>query len=297
MMLTFLLAARKYLKLNIILYYIILLALVIGLFFSGSKGFFTGTIIIFSYLIFKTKWREILEFLLILSLVFFLAKSYTNTLIRYYESYFKNTTIITFYNKTLGKRYGEFYEKTEENIKEIENFRKMKLMNSQKEATKENNSNSLGIKETTQAKEKTSEVLPKEKEIKIDGKDYRFNFEDGNLSDALKVVYSHFLIGVGFVSNVNYGDSMVVHLLVRGGIIGICFYLGFLFVISRELYKTSFTDAQSKAFSEAWIVVCIIFLTGGLAYPSFVQDRTGDIFWWLAAILAMKQPSARPSFS
>ena len=112
-------------------------------------------------------------------------------------------------------------------------------------------------------------------------------YDLGYLNSSAEVIMDHPVFGVGYVSNVNSGDSMLVHLLVRGGVVGCLYFLIFIILLVRRVGLVGeVIRGDTKWICEAWMVTASIFLIGGIGLPTFIQDRTGDIFWWLGALLA-----------
>ena len=114
--------------------------------------------------------------------------------------------------------------------------------------------------------------------------------EKGYLTEAVDVLKKWPIIGVGYVSNVSSGDSMFLHCMIRGGIVGSIFFLIFLILVIRQvILRGKGDDSETKALREAWVFVAVIFLVGGVGFPTFIQDRTGDVFWLTGALLCFSR--------
>ena len=61
-------------------------------------------------------------------------------------------------------------------------------------------------------------------------------------------------------------------------------YFLFLISVSVKVYYLN-KNRDTKEYAFAWIICALIFTISGIAYPSFIQDRTTDIFWWIGALL------------
>jgi hypothetical protein len=82
-----------------------------------------------------------------------------------------------------------------------------------------------------------------------------------------------------------------VHVLVRGGALGLVLYIAFIFHMAAAVYRANRKNPETRPFAVAWILACAIFFIGGAAYPTFIQDRSGDVFWWLGALLLFTKGS------
>jgi len=269
LVLSLLIFARKSLNFNRYMYYILLTLNMIALVYSGSKGLFVAIFFFILILGILKKWQTLNRVILIITISLLIGYNYSHSLTRMYLSYVDFKDIRVLFNKSLGQRFGKFHV---DKPKQLENQTK-KTVNKSVDTTNLH---------------KSSDIQPQTKSDIIDktAVKKKFEFNDGNLSSALKVVNRNKLIGVGFVSNVDYGDSMLINLLVRGGIIGVILYLFFIIVVSIKIYLYN-KNLNTKEYALAWIVCTLIFTVSGIAYPSFIQDRTTDIFWWIGALLMM----------
>ena len=232
---------------------------IIGLFiivFAGiqsiSKIYLGAFVIILVYLLLRKRWRTVLLGLLL----FILAFSVTTFINPYASHCFRAnmisvSTSMSFYNQWLGPRFGAI------------NIGKDKAVVSEDKA-----------------------VVSEDKAVVSEDKAV-MTYKPGYLTDAMNVVNKHRILGVGYISNVSSGDSMFLHLMVRGGIIGSLFFLTFLILLIRRVILLGKGDnSDVKSLREAWVLTAFIFLISGIGLPTFIQDRTGDVFWWTGALLA-----------
>ncbi len=245
LIISFMLIGKRSLNFHYLIYYPVLFLTILGLFFSGSKAVFSSLFVLMSYFIITRKWKVIISVIVGIALSLSIAGLFSEHLLSGYKTYVNQKSFISFYNKFLGKRFGAF-------------------------AKEQNNGT---IKNPSDLCNKNS------------GKDIQYKFEPGNLNKTFEVIYKNLFFGVGYVSDVNYGDSMIIHLLVRGGVTGFLLYLIFLYKLCLLIYKRNKDEPLMCEYSNAWIVSCAIFIVAGIAFPSFVQDRTGDVFWCLGALL------------
>jgi hypothetical protein len=119
----------------------------------------------------------------------------------------------------------------------------------------------------------------------IDDSRYSYNdysdIGEGYLTDFKKILKDHPIIGVGYVL-VKSGDSMLNHLIVRSGILGSILFTLFLMLIFRKIYL------EKSEYTVFLIIIFTTFLIGGIAFPTYIQDRSGDLFWLI--ILTFSTP-------
>lgn len=268
--LSLLIFTRKSLNFNRYIYYILLTFNMIALVYSGSKGLFVAIFFFILTLSILKRWKSLSQVILIVILSLFIGHNYSRSLMKTYLSYVDFKDVRVLFNKSLGQRFGTFH------IDQPKPLKNRTKQNVSKSATATQQNQSAQIPQ-----QKINPHIINKPDIKN-----QFEFNDGNMSSALKVVNRNKLIGVGLVSNVDYGDSMLINLLVRGGIIGVILYLFFIIVVSIKIYLYN-KNLNTKEYALAWIVCTLIFTVSGIAYPSFIQDRTTDIFWWIGALLMM----------
>ncbi len=287
MMLSFLIIPKDKLKLLKSVYYILLFFIVLGLYFTASKGFFMGIGIVSIYLAVTKKWMRIIELSLMIFLVFLLSTYYGKAPTKYYSAFIKADSISALFNRALGERFGKINQnaiKCKKILKRQENNENQKI---KKEINFKSNikSDQVKIIKHIEINKNLNQSVSMENNKRLQKQ--KFIFEKGNLSKSLKVVAKNIWYGVGYVSNVDYGDSMVVHLLVRGGILGVLLFVVFIIKLCVVIYKKNILNENLQSLSAAWIVTCMVFFVSGIAYPTFIQDRSADVFWWLGAILAL----------
>ncbi len=228
-----------------------------------SKGFLGGIFFLGMYLLLHRRWVHFVRFTILILMVFGASFRLSDNVTILFMKYFKNTTMIGIYNLALGPRFGcienpPLLQNQSISITEPQTFTKPQVLSA-----------------FTSASAHTLEV-PK----KIWG--------EGYLSDSMKVIKTHPWFGVGYVSNVSAGDSMVVHLLVRGGILGSALFTFFLVMMAMQVWKKrNLKDPQDICIRESWILCASFFFISGIAFPTFIQDRTGDLFWWIGGLLVV----------
>lgn len=110
----------------------------------------------------------------------------------------------------------------------------------------------------------------------------------GYLDDAFATIRRRPVIGVGYVPDSKAGDSMIVHLMVVSGTVGTAafavFITGFAMSIIRRMRSV---DSHTRHAYHAYLLVLFMYVVFGIAFPTFVQDRAGDVFWWMGALLGL----------
>ena len=108
------------------------------------------------------------------------------------------------------------------------------------------------------------------------------------LADAFDTIRQHPIVGVGYVPDAKAGDSMVVHLLVTCGAIGAaCFVLLILNLGLLLLQSLRIAPPEQQPLHHAFLIVFMAYAAFSITFPTFIQDRSADIFWWMGSILAL----------
>ena len=118
----------------------------------------------------------------------------------------------------------------------------------------------------------------------------------GYLDDYPRIIENHPIIGVGYVL-VKSGDSMLNHLVVRGGGLGALCFLLFLFFLSRRLFSVIQQAEHRNSLRNAFTICFAGFLIGGVAFPTFIQDRSTDAFWIVSFIVSNRESLKSDKYS
>jgi hypothetical protein len=287
--LVFLTVAKDRLGFSNIVRLPLLFLVVTGLFFSASKGFFVGLGVLALYLFFRKKWARLLEISVMLLVASVISSTFAPSPARFYKSYLMPDNYYVWYNQVVGTRFGEFVRK--KNRKSADEEKEQGKARDHFDRADESGAENDGKLPVEIERQRRKTPKGEEEGKKNESTGYRFSFEKGNLSKALKTVSANPVFGTGYVSNVDYGDSMLVHVLVRGGALGLVLYIAFIFHMAAAVYRANRKNPETRPFAVAWILACAIFFIGGAAYPTFIQDRSGDVFWWLGALLLFTKGS------
>jgi len=122
--------------------------------------------------------------------------------------------------------------------------------------------------------------------------------EGSALDKTMDITKKNWLIGTGVVSGIRLCDSQWVPLLVFGGIIGLTYYIWYIItavwpIIKRKgfIQRNVIAGRQILIF---YLTIFFIYILFGIGSPTFSQDKTGDFFWILTAVLS-RLAICRPS--
>lgn len=260
---------RKFLKLKPFIFISIIFIVLLGWALSISKGFLGGIILALFFLFYRKKWRELLLLIVVLIPIWGSIKIISPYADNCYTTYIKSKNFDEFYNRYFGPRFGYLITKG----------KNVRVETSVLEITDSNkNQNNSGYEK--------SEALS----FITGGKNDKKFFLKGYLDKSIEVFKKNWIYGVGYSSNVSSGDSMFVNLFITGGIIGTALFIFFLFQFLKILYiKYNLYNDYVRNLSEVWIFSSLCFFIMGLLLPTFIQDRTADIFWILGGLLAFQK--------
>lgn len=248
---------------------------------SISKGMLIGIFMLVIVLLIQKNWRS----LIMLSLIFFILlggilPSFSPYTVLNYITYAKPDSFSHIYNRYLGNRFGHiktrhsnvpFHSSILENtVKTLE--KNTILQDHQIIIARQKLKEYLVLRKQTLKRPQKGTAV-KNTEIKT------FPME-GYLKKSIETIKEHLWFGVGYVSNISAGDSMLIHLLVRGGILGI--FIFFILMVSLLKLLSHSTTYHPINFT------IILFLILGVGLPTFIQDRTSDIFWCLCCLSLIK---------
>ena len=110
------------------------------------------------------------------------------------------------------------------------------------------------------------------------------------LDKTMDIVGKNQLLGVGVVSGIRICDSQWVPLLVFGGIAGLTCYAWYIIIAARLVFRRKdFIQRNMIAGRQIFIfylTIFFIYILFGIGSPTFSQDKTGDFFWILTAVLS-----------
>ncbi|MBN2145438.1 MAG: hypothetical protein JW774_12550 [Candidatus Aureabacteria bacterium] len=224
-----------------------LMCIMIGWGSAISKGFLGGVFFLAPYLLVRKKFLPLKQLLLALVFTLLILSKVSPYSMLCYKGYLMPQSMISYYNIFFGSRFGHI---------EL------------KKTVPDNNENAY---ESDEISDKDQTAL--------------FIFKRGNLNDSIDVFKKHPLSGSGYSTNVKSGDSMMIHILVRGGLLGSFLFIMFIFMFAKKIFDNG-RKKEDSSLHESWIVAVILFSIMGILFPTFVQDRTSDVFWTLGALLA-----------
>lgn len=114
--------------------------------------------------------------------------------------------------------------------------------------------------------------------------------EDGALDQTMDTIKENWLIGVGVVSGIRLCDSQWVPLLVFGGIAGLTCYVWYIIIAARLVFRRKGLIQRNMIAGRQififYLTIFFIYILFGIGSPTFSQDKTGDFFWILTAVLS-----------
>ena len=110
------------------------------------------------------------------------------------------------------------------------------------------------------------------------------------LDQTMDTIKKNWLVGVGVVSGIRLCDSQWVPLLVFGGIAGLTCYVWYIIIAARLVFRRKgFIQRNMMAGRQTFIfylTILSIYILFGVGFPTFSQDKIGDFFWILTAVLS-----------
>jgi len=101
---------------------------------------------------------------------------------------------------------------------------------------------------------------------------------------ALETIINNIIFGGGVTVSFMATDSMIIGLLLNGGVVGTTIFFLFLYLIYNRIQvsaKSEVVDFHSIWISHALKGMFFVCLLGMIAAYTFTQDRVGDVFWVL----------------
>lgn len=104
---------------------------------------------------------------------------------------------------------------------------------------------------------------------------------------ALNIVADFPLTGLGLPVIARTVDSYWIGITVMTGVLGLSLYLFFLGVVVRRLrwIDRSHADPSISAAAKMMIFLTLIFAAAAIGFPTFIQDRVGDLYWLIVGLL------------
>lgn len=114
--------------------------------------------------------------------------------------------------------------------------------------------------------------------------------KEGPLNKTMDIIEKNWLIGVGVVSGIRMCDSQWVPLLVFGGVGGLACYAWYIIIAAQLVFRRKdFIQRNIVAGRQIFIfylTILFVYTLFGIGSPTFSQDKTGDFFWILTAVLS-----------
>jgi hypothetical protein len=110
--------------------------------------------------------------------------------------------------------------------------------------------------------------------------------DSGAVVGDMSIVSNNPLIGVGWIEfNARMVDSGYTPIMVRGGLIGLIFYLLYVLTIFYQGYKATCHDSKLMKFKNLYLFFILTSLVFAFGSPVLYIDRVADFYWMFSGLL------------